>query len=134
SSSPRGGFRRGHRLCRQTFHARSRRMGRGTFHRTQRPWAGRCAPLPRRPHRASRSSPRPLLIRTRTDNSPQEDTMSRIARPTPSRRSMLYAGFGVFALPTALSACGTTEEGADPAAPVDGEGGGGDASGAVVTV
>jgi simple sugar transport system substrate-binding protein len=48
---------------------------------------------------------------------------------------MLYAGFGVFALPAGLAACGTTEEGADPAAPVDGEGGGGEeASGAVVTV
>ena len=60
--------------------------------------------------------------------------MSRTARPMPSRRSMLYAGFGVLALPAALAACGTTEEGADPAAPVDGEGGGGDAKGAVVTV
>src|SRR5699024_7562711 len=65
----------------------------------------------------------------------QEDAMSRTARSLPSRRTMLYAGFGVFALPTALAACGTTEEGADPAAPVDGGGGGGgDASGAVVTV
>ena len=47
----------------------------------------------------------------------QEDAMSRTARPMPSRRSMLYAGFGVLALPAALAACGTTEEGADPAAP-----------------
>jgi len=61
--------------------------------------------------------------------------MFRSTRLTPSRRSMLYAGFGVFALPAVLAACGTTEEGADPAAPVDGEAGeGGDASGAVVTV
>src|SRR5699024_1510986 len=61
--------------------------------------------------------------------------MSRTARSLPRRRTMLYAGFGVFALPAVLAACGTTEEGADPAAPVDGEAGeGGDASGAVVTV
>lgn len=61
--------------------------------------------------------------------------MSRTSRSMPSRRSMLYAGFGVFALPAALAACGTTEEGADPAGGAGGgEGGDGDAKGAVVTV
>lgn len=59
--------------------------------------------------------------------------MSRTSHHAPSRRSMLYAGFGVLALPAALAACGTTVDGTDPAAPAE-DGGGGDASGAVVTV
>lgn len=61
--------------------------------------------------------------------------MNLSSRPAPDRRTVLYAGFGVIALPSALAACGSTEEGADPAPAADGEGGGGeDAAGAMVTV
>src|SRR5699024_5225601 len=121
------------RVRRQAIDARPCRLGRRAPRRPQGPGPGRCAALPRRPRPPSPLSlcltPPPHPVTT------QEDAMSRTARSLPSRRSMLYAGFGVFTLPTALAACGTTEEGADPAAPVDGGGGGGgDASGAVVTV
>lgn len=52
-------------------------------------------------------------------------------RFTPTRRSMLYAGLGVFAVPTVLAACGTTEDTADSGT---GDEAGGDADGAMVTV
>lgn len=62
--------------------------------------------------------------------------MSDPIRRSPSRRTLISAGLGVLAIPAALAACGTTEDGADPAAPAEGGGGGGggDAKGAVVTV
>lgn len=60
--------------------------------------------------------------------------MSTAPRRTPSRRSLLYAGFGVLALPAALAACGTTEEAPATDGGAEGGSGGEESAGAMVTV